>query len=265
MTKLSSRIRWSLGVLGVLAGSVDLVEARPSPEDQYMIANGQGVSSPSFWEGIKGQNPSGLVNNQRIKFQGAGAFFSDSLNQARASGGVLAGLGPLGMGLEYSQFGSTPYASGTSAVNWGLAAELRSLDLAIGVSGNHVGRNASYTVGLAYQPVNGFRLALMAPQVNQNPKVFGGGITLEIDPAIDLVMDAALDTRDSAIMLKPGLTLHADRFHVSGAYGHRHRGTSDPLLTAGLSAAVGLKVSEHILLEYSYQGLSRHLLGLTLR
>lgn len=257
---------WVIGsAIGAWTWGAGSAWARPSPEDQYMIANGQGISSPSFWEGIKSQNPVGLVNNQRIKFQGAGAFFSDSLNNARASGAALAGFGPLGMGLEYSQFDAGPYASGTSAVNWGLAADLRSLDLVVGISGHHVGGAGSYTVGLAYQPLTWFRLALMVPQVNQKPKVFGGGMTLEVDPAIDLVLDAAMDTRDSALMLKPGLTLHADRFHVSGAYGHRYRGASDPLLSNGLSAAVGLKFSNHILLEYSYQGLSRHLLGLTLR
>jgi hypothetical protein len=252
-------------LIGMWAVSFPVAEARPSPEDQYMIGNGQGISSPSFWEGLKGQNPVGLVNNQRIKFQGAGAVFSDSVSNARASGGVLAGLGPLGMGVELAQFDAAPYARGTSAVNWGLAADLRAVDVVLGISGHHMGGAGSCNVGLAYQPLTWFRLALMVPRVNQNPKVFGGGVTLEVDPAIDLVMDAALDTRDSALMLKPGLTLHADRFHVSGAYGHRQRGSSDPLLSNGLTAAVGLKISNHLLLEYSYQGLSRHLLGLTLR
>ncbi|NDF14921.1 hypothetical protein EB061_06325 [bacterium] len=266
MRNIARQLGCALGcAIWILSWGAGPAEARPSPEDQYMIANGQGISSPSFWEGLKGQNPAGLVNNQRIKFQGTGAFFSDSWSNPRASAAVLAGLGPLGMGIEYSQFDRAPYAPGTSAINWGLATGVRSLGLSLGVSGRHFARVGSYTVGLAYQPLTWFRLALLLPNVNQSPKVFGGGVTLEVDPAMDLVLDAATDTRSSALMLKPGITLHADRFHVSGAYGHRYRGSSDPMLSSGLTAAVGLKVSEHWLIEYSYQGLCRHLLGLTLR
>ena len=93
-------------VFGVLTQPMALAYGSYGREDQTMISNGQGVSSPSFWEGLKSQNPAGLSFNQRLKFQAGAAAFGSDLNPIRASGGVLFGSSAIGGGIEYSQFDS---------------------------------------------------------------------------------------------------------------------------------------------------------------
>ncbi len=235
-------------------------------EDQTMISNGQGVSSPSFWEGLKSQNPAGLSYNQRLKFQAGAAAFGSDLDPIRASGGVLFGSSVLGGGIEYSQFDSGAYSSGTGAIQWGLGGNIDALRLRLGVSGRHLsGANGSYTVGLLFEPVRAVRFGLMVPSIQNGMDVVGAGLTFMLDPAIDLVVDGSLAPSTSHGVVKPGITFHSDRFQVSASYGFRYRGTTDPLLYARFSGALGLKVSDHVFLEYSYRGLPEHLLGLTLR
>jgi|GEM_PF-2085744 len=235
-------------------------------EDQSMISNGQGVSSPSFWEGLKSQNPAGLAYNQRLKFQAGAAGFNSSLKPIRASGGVLFGASIFGGGVEYSQFDSGPYASGTGAVQWGLGANVDALRLRLGVNGRHLsGTSGSYTVGLLFEPVRAVRFGLMVPQIQGGVDQLGAGLTFELDPAIDVVVDGAIEPATHRSMVKPGITLHSDRFHVSASYGLRVQGSADVLLYSRFSGAIGIKIADHAFLEYSYRGLPEHLLGLTLR
>ncbi len=253
-------------VFGILTTSLALAYGSYGREDQTMISNGQGVSSPSFWEGLKAQNPAGLSYNQRLKFQAGAAAFGSDLNPIRASGGVLFGSSAIGGGVEYSQFDSAAYGSGTGAIQWGLGGNIDALRLRLGVSGRHLsGSTGTYTVGLLFEPVRAVRFGLMVPRVQNGIDVVGAGLTFILDPAIDVVVDGSLDPSTSHGVIKPGITLHSDRFQVSASYGLRYRGTSDPLLYARFSGALGLKITDHAFLEYSYRGLTEHLLGLTLR
>ncbi len=235
-------------------------------EDQMLISNGQGVSSPSFWEGLKHANPAGLSYNQRLKFQGSVASFDDSLSSVRPSAGILGSVGPLGMGVEYSQFESGPYGSGTGAVNWGMASAIDAASLRMGISGHHVNGSAgSYDFGLLFDPSRQVRFGLLLPAVQNGLRNVGAGFTFGLDSTFDLVVDGAMDTKTQDSILKPGVTLHAERFVVSAGYGFHLKGTSDPILYSKLSASIGVRIHDHVLLEYSYRGLPQHLLGLTLR
>jgi hypothetical protein len=253
-------------VLGMASSEVAHGYGSFGMEDQTMISNGQGVSSPSFWEGLKQQNPAGLSYNQRLKFQAGAAAFDNDLNPVRASGGALFGYQSLGGGIEYSQYDSGPYSSGSGAIQWGLASRIDALSLRLGVSGHHVsGSSGSYNVGLLFEPAHAVRFGLMIPGVQNGLDVVGAGFTFMLDPAIDLVIDGSLNPSTKDGVVKPGITLHSDRFQVSASYGLRHHGTSDPLLYARFSGAIGIKFTDHVFLEYSYRGLPEHLLGLTLR
>jgi hypothetical protein len=255
-----------LNVFVLLSGESSHAYGSYGREDQSMVANGQGVSSPSFWEGLKGQNPAGLSFNQRLKFQASAAAFGSDLDPIRASGGVLFGSSFLGGGVEFSQFDSGPYASGIGAIQWGLGGNLDVLNLRLGVSGRHIKNTAgSYTVGLLFEPVRAIRVGLMVPRAQNGIGVVGAGLTFMLDPAIDVVVDGSLEPSSSHGVVKPGLTFHSHGFQLSASYGFRVRGTTDPLLYARFSGALGLKLSDHIFLEYSYRGLPEHLLGLTLR
>jgi hypothetical protein len=235
-------------------------------EDSFMVSNGQGVSSPSFWGGLKAENPAGVSYNQRLKLQSAVAAFSDSTSNLRGSGGVLVGLGPVGAGLEWTQFDSSPYAASNSAIQWGLATDLDAMHLRIGVSGHHLkSSSGSYTLGMIYEPFRILRVGFMVPAAQNGIHDLAGGLSLELDPAIDLVVDASMNAAQAAGVVKPGITLRGEHFQVSGGYGYRYRGSVDPVLSSKLSAAIGFKITDHVLIEYNYKGLPQHLLSLTLR
>lgn len=233
-------------------------------EDQMLISNGQGVSSPGFWEGLKSSNPAGLSYNQRMKFQGCVATFDSAASTISESAGVLGSVGPVGGGVEYSRFGAGPYGKG--AVNWGLATGLDSASLRLGLSGHHLsGANGSYDFGFLFDPSRAIRFGFLLPAVQNGLRLAGAGFTFGLDSTFDLVIDGAMDLKSRDSIVKPGLTLHADRFVVTGAYGFRTKGTSDPILYSKVSAAIGMRITDHILVEYTYRGLPEHLVGLTLR
>jgi hypothetical protein len=194
------------------------------------------------------------------------ASFEESPSSFKESAGVLGALGPFGWGVEYAQFGSAPYASGTGAINWGLASTLDAAALRVGVSGHHLkGSGGDYDLGVLFDPARQFRFGVLLPSVQNGLRDLGAGLTLGLDPTFDLVVDAAMDLRSRDGIVKPGLNLHADRFVVSGGYGFRVHGTTNPILNPKLSVGIGVRFSDHILIEYSYRALPEHLLGLTLR
>ena len=235
-------------------------------ENQAMIANGQGVSSPSFWEGLKSQNPAGLAQNQRLKFQAATATFDDTTHNLRGSAALLGGEGPVGFGLEYSQFDSVPYAPSTHDISGGLALRLDAIHTDFGITGHFVnGSSGSYNFGFLFDPGHRVRFGLMGTGVQNGFHDLGAGLTFEIDPAIDLVVDSSYNLSSKDSVVKPGITLHAARFEISAAYGFNAHGTSEPLLYTKFSAAIGIELADHVLLEYSYRGLPQHMLGLTIR
>ncbi|NDG85035.1 MAG: hypothetical protein EBX52_08370 [Proteobacteria bacterium] len=233
-------------------------------EDQMLISNGQGVSSPGFWEGLKSANPAGLSYNQRMKFQGCVATFDSSASTISESAGVLGSVGQVGGGVEYSRFGAGPY--GTGAINWGLATAVDAASLRLGVSGHHLnGASGSYDFGFLFDPSRQIRFGFLLPAIQNGLRNAGAGFTFGLDSTFDLVVDGAMDLKSRDSIVKPGLTLHADRFVVTGAYGFHVKGTSDPLLYSKFTAAIGMKITDHVLIEYSYRGLPEHLVGLTLR
>ena len=237
-------------------------------EENSMIANGQGISSPSFWDGVSGANPAGLVNNVDLKLQGAAASFDDSTNNLRESGGVFAGNGLIGGGVEYSTFNQGPLPSGQSQLNAGLAADLTSIQTSVGISTHRISDNGgnSYDVGALINLSQSLRVGAMIPDFTNGLQLVAGGFTYAVDPMVDFVVDAGYQLRDKNGIAKPGLSIHTNLLQATASYGFKFAGDSDDVLvTTKFSAALGLKLTNNILIEYEYRGLPEHRLGLTLR
>ena len=236
-------------------------------EDNFMISNGQGVSSPSYWQGLSQQNPAGLIYNQRLKIQAGGAAFSDNTNNLRGSAGLFMGNGLIAGGAEYSKYSSGPYPSGSAQVNWGLAAKLETAQTTFGISGHHVTPHggSAYDAGILIDLTPSLRFGGMIPNFTNGLHTVAGGFTAAIDPMVDFVIDAAYQLTDSDGIVKPGLNIHSDILQVSAAYGIRFAGNYDPFLYARFSAGVGLRLADNLLVQYEYRVLPQHLVGVTLR
>jgi len=256
-----------IGTFGWIVGSLLAVSAAQArgygsgmfQEDNDMVANGQGVSSPSFWDGISGANPAGLVRNMSIKAQGNIASFDDSTTTLRESGGLLAGNGTYGAGVEYSNFNLQPY---------GAAGTLETLGTTLGISGHAVsnGGGSTYDVGTLIDLFPRFRLGGVIPNFTNGLQTVAAGFTYIADPMVDFVVDAGYQLRYQQGIVKPGISLHTNMIHATASYGFRFAGTWDSVfVTTKFTAAVGLRLTERFLVEYEYRELPEHRLGLTIR
>src|SRR5690606_25865707 len=88
-------------------------------ERNHLLSVGAGISSPSVTTAI-GENPAGLVNNQRFKLLAAAYSENSDFDPLGYSGTVFTGTGSVGVGLGYA--GVTGAGGGGSLV-FGLAAE----------------------------------------------------------------------------------------------------------------------------------------------
>ncbi|MBC7397096.1 MAG: hypothetical protein H7333_06600 [Bdellovibrionales bacterium] len=257
----------SLLLLGSSACARGSASGGTGREDNFMVSNGQGISSPGFGEGISGQNPAGLINNQRIKIQMGAATFDNSTQNAQGSAALLMGNGFLAAGAEYSRYNAAPFARGTSLINGGLALRMSTLNMTLGVSG-HLPQPqgaAQFDLGTLIDLAPALRFGAMVPNVTNGVHIVASGFTYSLDPSIDLVVDAAYGLGSGDGTVKPGMSIHTDLVQATFAYGLRMMGVNDVLLYPKLTGALGLKLTDNILVEYTYRGLPEHRLGLTLR
>lgn len=248
-------------------------------EEYFMVSNGQGISSPSYWNALIGENPAGLVHNQSIKFQfGAGSYSGDGLvgsssnthldQYSYTSEGVLIGNGIIGAGLEFQNYPNY-FGTGVSQgkIHWGLAGCFKTIWTTFALSSHTTlnGGGTTFDLGVMIEPLSKVRLGFMIPDFARRFDTFAGGITFLLSDMIDVVVDADYNSKASLGAIKPGATIHRDWLQMTMAYGLRYLGRSYVILSQGLSAGVGLKIFNPLLLNYEYRGIPEHRLGLTLR
>ena len=232
-------------------------------EDHFVVSNGQGVSSPSFWNGLKGQNPAGMVFNQETKLQiGAGSYSGGSLGSAA----FLMGNGMLGAGAEFEELIYTG-GSKKGKINWGLAGRLEMIMTTLGFSSHTAlqGGGTSYDAGLFIEPSRRFRLGLTLPNINASISTVATGVTYQLDESVEMIVDADYNKNASCGVLKPGLSFHTTKLQATAAYGLRFKGNVDQLLKQGFTAGFGFQLAQSLLISYEYHGVIDHRVGLTLR
>jgi len=104
-------------------------------EDQTAIPNGNGISTPSFWGGMSGENPAGMSFNTTFKAEATAATFDNTLSSPKESAGILAGNGLIGAGAELSKYSSGPVAGSGSLANWAIAGRMTAIHSMFGFSG----------------------------------------------------------------------------------------------------------------------------------
>jgi hypothetical protein len=237
-------------------------------EEDYLISNGQGISSPSFWDGLNGENPAGLSYNSSLKVQGGAGAYDDDFSPIRGSGALILGNGLLGAGLEYSGYQVGP-ASNSGVINWGVGGYFSAIQTALGVSGHHImGSSAgSYDIGALIDLGSRLRLGAMIPNFTNGVDALGVGLCFALDRSIDLVIDSALELAGStSVRFKPGINFHLDSVQASAAYAPAASGgVGGNLISDGFTAGLGFRLMRSALISYEYQGSIQHRLGLTLK
>ncbi|MBS1958005.1 MAG: hypothetical protein JST80_00900 [Bdellovibrionales bacterium] len=236
----------------------------PGREENAMVSNGQGVSSPSFWDGLSGENPAGLTQNQSLKLQGGLASLNSSMSNLKPSGGLLIGNGLLGAGIEYTTYGG---GAAINEINWGIGGYLTSISTAFGISGHHVSGSSSgsYDLGVLIDLGSNLRLGGMIPNFTNGLDIVGAGLTYKYSSDIDFVVDGAYSLNHSYGTIKPGLTIHTGTLNLTGAYGIHLTGSTNALLYEDFAAGLGFVLTRTVLIEYEYRGLPQHRIGLTLK
>jgi hypothetical protein len=239
--------------------------ARGGNEDQFIISNGQGVSSPSYWNSLEGQNPAGIVLNNSNKAQfGFGSF--SGTDQRFGSGGLILGNGVLAAGVEYLNHSSANSAKGQ--MNWALGGRIEAVRTSLGISSRMSlvsGSTGVYDIGLLSDLGSSVRFGLMIPNFTNTIQTVGAGLAIRLNATADLVVDADYNTSVSGGMVKPGLSFHSQSLHASVAYGLNYSGKTVTLLADRFTAGLGVKLANALLFSYEYRGVVEHRLGLTLR
>ncbi len=237
-------------------------------EDQTSVPNGNGVSSPSFWGGLSGENPAGLAYNTTFKAQGTGASFNSSLSPVYGSGGILLGNGVIGMGAEYARYDSGGNTAYGGLADWGIAGRFVPIHTTIGFSGEYTvpGSVGTYNVGALIDLSRSIRFGAMLVNVSNGlHSSMAAGLNVNILRSWDLVVDTGYRIENMTYVIKPGLNFHHHWFLLSGAYGFKMVGDGAVFVTPQITGAIGVRLASFMLLEYEYQQEALHRVGLTLR
>lgn len=236
-------------------------------ENSSMIGNGQGVSTPSYWQGLNGHNPAGLAINSTLKVQGTGAAFDSDLSPARASGAVLGGNGTIGAGVEWSQYRRSPLPFGESNLNWGVGVRLSPVHSMIGISGRHniPGNTAVYTAGLLFDVTRSVRFGLVVEDFTESFNAFSVGLNGQLTSYLEWIVDAGTNRSTNTSIVKPGFKVHVGNLNLSTAYGFRMEGRAAITMTPEWTTAIGFQITSFTAIQYEYQGLTEHRVGLTLK
>jgi len=123
----------------------------------------------------------------------------------------------------------------------------------------------TYDAGALIDLDRSLRIGIMLPDVTGGFHTVASGINYTIVPSLDAVVDGAYQIQNNYLIVKPGMSWHSHMLQLSGAYGLRLIGQGGTLVTSGFTGGIGLRLASFMLIEYEYQGLTQHRLGLTLR
>lgn len=195
-------------------------------------------------------NPAGLVGNRgaRLSLQ---AGSPDPMEDPNYRALALAGNGTFGVsaGVDYQMYDDNR-ADPADAV-YGLALDLSSLNLALGVAGRTGIKNrdgTDFNAGILLRPTQFVTLGATAMGLNDEVDSYGLGLGLSLFSGVDLIADAAFDNELKNGEFKPGLRLSNGYAGLSLSYG---TGPTDQFADE-FSAAAYLRVGANSELELQY-------------
>jgi hypothetical protein len=231
---------------------------------RHALTVGGGVSSPSGVNSLLGENPAGLVYNQRFSLFGEGFTQGDGLDNIGFGGHVLMGASGVGAGV-----GMRSYDGGNSRSNqldFGLGAYANPLKTAIGVNGTYDldGGGTNFNVGMIFDPMGQFRVGAVIYGVSGGIDEVGAGIAYDINPDATLSVDASSTTELEGLSFKPALGVNVQQVQLTVGYGFSIDDAQSTRMDTGFSAGAGIFIGRALHLQYYYQQLvaTTHELGL---
>lgn len=231
-------------------------------EEAVIVTTGLGISSPSFHDGLNGENPAGLVANTSSKITAELHSDNNKFSNPKGLAGVLIGNGHFGAGLELQKNNSS------SQVNWGVAGRIAPIFTTLGVSGHHAvpGTKGTYDAGMNIELSKSFQMGIAGFGLSSGPDVIGAGFLWDVDNMLSFVVDGARDLQNDAMVVASGFALNMNRSWVlSASYAYQLTDLAVAGKHAGIRAGVGIRIIQPLLLKYEYNDQALHNLGLSIR
>ncbi len=286
----SLRLTWSAILLVGLLG-FNLIVTRRSyanynydnsnrtlDESIHLLSVGAGISSPSLTSSL-GQNPAGLFFIQQTKLLGAIGFTNSNFNPVGFGGLVFLGNGSVGGGLGIQTFNGVGNNAGSIVLlDFGLAAEIPSLNLSIGATGSYLSGSSGTVLapggaygplgldlGILYNPRGDVHFGLTTFQVQAGIEAIAAGLSAEATQWATFAVDGAIDPKGwGGTTLKPAMGIHLSDFQISFGYGFALDNAAIPnWIRRGGSLAVGFKINWQVHVQAYYNELALYYFGLT--
>lgn len=231
-------------------------------ERAHLLSTAAGISSPSYASAFM-ENPAGIIFNSQTKVQGSLWTPNDKLDPLGAGAMLILGNGSAGAGVGVLGTGTDNYS-----LNWGLAADVGPVALGFNGSKSMKGSGAGWglDVGALINPKDAFRIGVVGYGLADGPDAIGAGVGYDVSGAT-LAIDGArsmLKGRDE-ITVKPGLTVNAGNFSLSGGYGFEVQGKGGTPIPTGTSLGVGYASGGAWSAQFYYNQLAYYYLGVTCR
>jgi hypothetical protein len=237
-------------------------------ETEHLLSVGAGIASPSITSAI-GENPAGLVNNQRLKLlASAYSAGNDSFDPLGYGATLFTGTGSVGLGLGYQ--GRTGDGT-TGSLVYGLAGEISALKMALGVAGSFAledqggGGRVGLDVGALFNSKGDLTFGVTAFGVEGGPDAYGAGIAYAMRSGARLALDAGVNNDLEGLRIKPGLLVSVDKIQLAFGYGLKVTDGGGSHIGDGLSLGLGFELGQNFHFQAYYNQLAKYFLGLTFR
>lgn len=238
------------------------------PESQYLISGGGGVSAPSYISGT-GENPAGLVYNNRLRLVAHGSLSTIlDFGTLAAGGGIYWGNGWIAGGAEIVGSIASPVGF---TIDTGIAFAIPPIRTSFGLSyGVPISGGVNATnnlvahqldIGIISEPIAQLAIGATMYDLIGGPDGVGAGITYRPLRFFDLTADGSYSFSTGGFTLKPGVGLHIAFFHATFGYGFDINGGGAGIVS-GASAGVGFDIVGRVQIVGYYHQQNELYLGL---
>lgn len=215
----------------------------------------------AIWE-----NPAGLIYTEDFKAMVGMSVLNQNFNAFGASGAFYLGNGLVGGGIGLHSFSNLSNNSNAVLLtNFGIAADIRPLYFALGVSGSYLINSWNYGVGSTGSLAYGLNIGIIAnPQgdlrwgfnvfdILGGPDALGSGVVWDPTSFASLGLDVTTNLNFQGFTFKPGMAIHIQEVQLTGSYGFQTDVLAGPYMRTGLTAGIGFRIPPwfHIQIYYN--------------
>lgn len=241
--------------------------ASNNQDSQFNNPIGAGISNPSYYTALYGQNPAGLgySNTGRIKL--APIWSMQTIGGSHTlNGDVIYGntFVAVGAGLSYI----APILAGATSslgARAGVAVTTRVLALggfaSLGIS---PATSPSFKLGALLMPNSPVRIGYTLHGLGGSSVSHSAGAAFDLGRAVTIVADAGVDGAFQRIVLAPGIGISAQKLKISGGYGFQltQVGSFPAAPLTGFYGSLTGEVSKKLLVFANYQTINALAAGL---